>query len=121
MAMMDHSDEERLKRLANRIAEARKVNEDPARGVPDHHSQAQVAWRMVTELVAGLLVGLGIGMGLDALFGTRPIMLVLFTLLGFAAGVRVMLRTAQSIPAHGGDDAAAPPAARDNEEDGRRG
>jgi ATP synthase protein I len=46
-------------------------------------------------MVAGVLIGFGIGYGLDALFGTIPIFLVLFTLLGFVAGVRVMLRTAQ--------------------------
>ena len=48
-------------------------------------------------MVSGLGIGLGIGYGLDALFGTRPLMLVIFTLLGFAAGVRVMLRTAREV------------------------
>jgi ATP synthase protein I len=52
---------------------------------------------MVTELVAGMLLGLGIGWGLDALFGTAPIFLVVFALLGFAAGVRTMLRTAEEV------------------------
>jgi ATP synthase protein I len=94
--MMDPSDEARLKRLRDRLAEVRKAQE-PAPVRQDHHSQAHLAWRMVIELVAGLLVGFGIGLGLDALFGTRPFMLVLFTLLGFAAGVRTMLRTAREI------------------------
>ena len=53
--------------------------------------------RQVTELVSGLLIGFGIGYGLDVLFGTLPLLLILFTLLGFIAGVRVMLRTAQEI------------------------
>ena len=52
---------------------------------------------MVIELVSGLGLGFGIGYGLDVLFGTLPIFLVLFTLLGFAAGVNVMLRTAREI------------------------
>ncbi len=60
-------------------------------------SQANVAWQMVTELVAGIVIGLGIGLGLDALLGTKPIMLVLFVLLGFVAGVRVMMRTAADV------------------------
>ena len=89
---------ERLRRLNERLARLRRADE-PASGPPDHHSQAHIAWRMVTELVAGLLVGFGIGYGLDALFGTRPWLLVLFTLLGFAAGVRTMLRTAQEVQA----------------------
>ena len=50
---------------------------------------------MVIELVSGLGIGFGIGYGLDILLGTLPILLVLFTLLGFAAGVKTMLRTAQ--------------------------
>jgi ATP synthase protein I len=42
---------------------------------------------MVTELVVGMLMGLGIGYGLDHLFGTMPLFLIIFTILGFAAGV----------------------------------
>ena len=52
---------------------------------------------MVIELVAGLGIGFGIGYGLDCLFGTLPIFLVLFTMLGLAAGVKTMLRSAQEI------------------------
>ena len=52
---------------------------------------------MVIELVVGMVLGLAIGFGLDALFGTRPIFLVVFALLGFAAGVRTMLRTAEEV------------------------
>ena len=52
---------------------------------------------MVIELVVGMLLGLAIGFGLDALFGTRPVFLVVFALLGFAAGVRTMLRTAEEV------------------------
>ena len=63
----------------------------------EHYSQAQLAWRMVIELVAGLGIGFGIGYGLDSLFGTTPIFLVLFIFLGFAAGVNVMLRSAKEI------------------------
>ena len=52
---------------------------------------------MVIELVVGMVLGLAIGFGLDALFGTRPVFLVVFALLGFAAGVRTMLRTADEV------------------------
>ncbi len=91
--MPDPTDGDRLKELEARI-EALKGEEPQTRHQDEHYSQAQHGWRMVIELVAGLLVGVGIGYGLDRLFGTIPIFLVLFTLLGFAAGVRVMLRTA---------------------------
>ena len=57
------------------------------------------AWRMVIELVTGMGVGFGIGYGLDYAFGTLPIFLVIFCLMGFAAGVRVMIQTAQELAA----------------------
>ena len=68
---------------------------------------------MVVELVAGLGIGFGIGYGLDSLFGTIPIFLVLFTLLGLAAGVKTMLRTAQEIQ----EQKLADEAERDDERD----
>ena len=52
---------------------------------------------MIVELVVGILIGSGIGYGLDVFFGTLPWFLVPFTLLGFAAGVNVMLKTAKEL------------------------
>lgn len=92
----DRSDAERLKALEERIRKARGT-EAPKHHSEEHHSQAQLAWRMVTELVAGLLIGLGIGYGLDALLGTRPLLMVLFMFLGLAAGVKTMMRSAQEM------------------------
>jgi ATP synthase protein I len=34
---------------------------------------------------------------LDVLFGTRPIFLILFALLGFAAGIKTMMGTARQM------------------------
>ena len=58
---------------------------------------ANMAWRIVIELVAGIAIGFGIGYGLDWLFGTLPIFLILFIGFGFVAGVRTMMRTAQEV------------------------
>ena len=85
-----------MAQLEDNIANAKAVHR-PQSQIEDHHSQAHAGWRMVTELVAGLLIGFCIGYGLDSLFGTLPIFLVLFVLLGFAAGVKTMLRSAQDI------------------------
>ncbi|MER2507573.1 AtpZ/AtpI family protein [Amaricoccus sp.] len=87
---------ERLKRLENRIAAAKAARAEPERGQSEF-TQGSLAWRMVTELVAGMGLGIAVGFGLDWLFGTRPVFLVLFALLGFAAGVRTMLRTADEV------------------------
>lgn len=92
--MPEPEDSDRLKALDDRIKALK--GEEPDQNIQDtHYEQAHLGWRMVTELVAGLLIGLGIGYGLDTLLGTMPLFLVLFILLGFAAGVKVMLRTAQ--------------------------
>ncbi|PRY93548.1 ATP synthase protein I [Hasllibacter halocynthiae] len=88
--------ESRMARLEAKLAEARLRHAPPPREV-HAHDRAHVAWRMVIELVSGIGIGFGIGLGLDVLFGTRPFGLVLLTLLGFAAGVNVMLRTAKEI------------------------
>ena len=63
----------------------------------EHYSQAQHAWRMVTELVAGLGIGFGIGYGLDAALGTTPWLMLVFTILGLVAGVKTMISTAQEL------------------------
>jgi ATP synthase protein I len=88
---------ERLKRLENRINAAKATRAEPEGGHRGEFTQGSIAWRMVTELVVGMLLGLAIGWGLDHLFGTRPVFLVLFALLGFAAGIRTMLRTADEV------------------------
>ena len=94
--MTDPDEKQRMEQLEDKIANAKAVHR-PQSQIEDHHSQAHAGWRMVTELVAGLLIGFCIGYGLDSLFGTLPIFLVLFVLLGFAAGVKTMLRSAQDI------------------------
>ena len=97
--MAEHSDKARLAALERRIRSAKGEEAGPgtAARIVEGHNQAQLAWRMVIEMVAGIVIGLGIGYGLDSLFGTMPIFLVLFVLLGFAAWVRTMMRTATEV------------------------
>ncbi|MBY6057663.1 AtpZ/AtpI family protein [Leisingera daeponensis] len=94
--MTDDDQKQRMAQLEERLAAARKAQEPKPRA-DEHYSLANQAWRMVIELVAGLAIGFGIGYGLDLLFGTLPIFMVLFIMLGLAAGVKTMLRTAQEI------------------------
>ncbi len=90
------SDNDPLRDLGQRIQSAKQSYEDEPK-VEDHHSGLQHAWRMVIELVSGMAIGFGLGYGLDVLFGTLPIFMIVFTLLGFVAGVRTMLSTAREI------------------------
>ena len=89
-------DPQKLTELENRIARM-KAATAPKPAKEEHYTMANMAWRMVIELVAGIAIGFGVGYGLDWLFGTMPIFLVLFIGLGFVAGVRMMMRTAQEV------------------------
>ncbi|MFC3629812.1 AtpZ/AtpI family protein [Paracoccus angustae] len=89
------ADAARLRELEERLSRmtSRPEADTPMAG----YDKAHVAWRMVTEIVAGIVLGAGIGYGLDWLFGTLPVMLILFILLGFVAGIKVMMRTAAEL------------------------
>lgn len=96
---MSEHDAERLRKLEDKLAAIRR-REDAAKPVSkgeDQFSQANMAWRMVIELVSGLGIGFAIGYGLDWALGTTPWLLVIFILAGFAAGVKTMLGTARSM------------------------
>jgi ATP synthase protein I len=51
-------------------------------------------FRLSTELVGGVIVGAGIGWLLDRWLGISPWGLIVFLLLGFAAGVLNVMRAA---------------------------
>ena len=93
MSPPDHKD---LRKLGDRLDAFQKANE--ARNKPPPTSLG-VAFRFSTELVAGLLVGGGIGYGIDWLAGTKPIFLIVFFVLGAAAGIVNVWRAAKEINA----------------------
>ncbi len=67
---------------------------------PDTESQASAAataMRLGTELMAGALVGCFIGFWIDKATGLSPIFLIVFMLLGFAAGVRNIIRNMDKV------------------------
>jgi ATP synthase protein I len=55
-------------------------------------------FRLSSELVAGVVVGALIGWGFDRLLSTSPLGLIVFFLLGFAAGVLNVIRSAGVAP-----------------------
>ncbi len=95
--MSDDPDLVRLRALEAKLAKAQGKSVEKAGKAGTSFSQGELAWRMVIELVTGMLLGLVIGYGLDALFGTLPIFLVIFALFGFAAGIRTMMQTAKQM------------------------
>ncbi len=58
-------------------------------------SGLSLAFRIGVELVAALIVGVGIGLLLDHWLGTKPWMLLLFFVLGSAAGIINVFRVTE--------------------------
>jgi ATP synthase protein I len=78
------------KRLDKQRAERESGTDTPAAGRPGFGT----ALRLGADFVAGVVVGAAIGWGFDALLGSSPWGLIVFLLLGFAAGILSVLRTA---------------------------
>ena len=84
---------EDLQRLGERLDEVRRHGED--KNVRPPPTSLGVAFRFATELLAAVIAGGAMGWGLDWLFGTRPILTVVFFLFGIAAGIRNVLQSAK--------------------------
>jgi len=105
-----------LKDLEVRLSDARKragIQRDEDRdasagGPPPQGSAMGLAFRVGAELVAGLAVGGGIGWWLDRWLGTKPFLLLLFFVLGGAAGMLNVYRLvrAMNAPADGNGGSA---------------
>lgn len=86
----------RLRRLGDALARERASHppENDRGRARDAATGFARGFRLATELVAGVLVGAGIGWALDRLIGTSPFGLIVFLLLGFAAGVVNVVKAA---------------------------
>lgn len=85
----------RLQRLGERLTSASRPSEngsDPRQAA--NASAYARGFRMSTELVAGVVVGAVIGWLIDRWLGISPWGLIVFLLLGFAAGVLNVMRAA---------------------------
>ena len=85
----------RLQRLGKRLAQANRLSENGSgpRQIADLSGLAR-GFRVSTELVAGVIVGAAIGWLLDRWLGISPWGLIVFLLLGFAAGILNVMRAA---------------------------
>jgi ATP synthase protein I len=85
----------RLQSLGDRLKTTGRPSEDVSgpRQTTDHSAMAK-GFRLSTELVAGVLVGAMIGWLLDRWLGISPWGMIVFLLLGFAAGVLNVMRAA---------------------------
>jgi ATP synthase protein I len=88
--MSDRDEPSPLKDLDDRLSRLRRHEgreRSKSRGMADARSGLGFAMRIGVELVAALAVGTGIGVLLDRWLGTAPWLMLVFFVLGSAAGV----------------------------------
>ena len=95
----DDPDQRRLDDLGKRIDAVREQTAE-ARPAP---SSLSAIWRLSTELVAAVFVGAVLGVWFDRLTGLRPLGIILFLILGVAAGFTMVFRTARLLDARTSD------------------
>ena len=91
----------RLTRLGEKLGRAhrnRPTESSRAQRPASDPSALARGFRLSTELVAGVLVGAAIGWLIDRWLGTSPLGMIVFLLLGFAAGVLNVMRAAGVAP-----------------------
>ena len=92
----DDPDARRLADIEERLRKAREKR-DEVRQVEAPNSKLGIAFRLVTELMAAVIVGGAMGWGLDRLLGTGPFLLIVMFMIGVAAGIYTVVRTAQQM------------------------
>ena len=108
-----HTDEAalsaRLQRLGEGLGQARRADrpsDGPGEDRATTASGYAKGFRLSSELVAGVLVGAGLGWLIDRWVGIAPWGLIVFLLLGFAAGVLNVMRSAGVVAGGVPDDGA---------------
>ena len=86
----------RLKRLGERLDHQQGTGRQVEAGPSSKSDPSALArgFRLSTELVGGVAVGAFIGWALDRMLGIKPWGMIVFLLLGFAAGVVNVMRAA---------------------------
>ena len=86
----------RLQRLGERLDQQKGTSRHVESGSSSKSDPSAIArgFRLSTELVGGVAVGAFIGWALDKWLGTTPWGMIVFLLLGFAAGVINVMRAA---------------------------
>lgn len=92
---------EPLKDLQQRLKAAQAKTEEPVRAAAGTRagSGMAVGLQIAVELIAGIAIGVGLGWFLDGWLGTKPWMLLVFTIVGFVAGLMNVIRRAKQLEA----------------------
>jgi ATP synthase protein I len=88
---------ESLERRLDRLQEAETKRTESLQPDPNYRLGQLVLGHLIGAPVGGCVIGLG----LDALFGTKPWLMLLFLLVGFGVGVRNIVRISKTPPGNG--------------------
>ena len=87
-----------LRTITSRLERARETFQDPlvkpSTGMSERSSVLSLAFRVAVEIVSAVAIGFGIGWCLDDWVGTKPWLMVMFVMIGFAAGMLNIYRMA---------------------------
>jgi ATP synthase protein I len=102
----------RLQRLNEGLGHARGSARPPSDSADADRATTASGYargfRLSSELVAGVVVGAGIGWLIDRWLGVSPWGLIVFVLLGFAAGVLNVMRSAGLVAGAAFEDGTRP-------------
>ncbi len=108
----------RLQDLDSRLAAEKKQTAEVEKSSMQYQGASDYSkgYRLISEFVAGILVGAAVGYGLDYVFHTLPLFLIIFLLAGFGAGMVNMSRAAnRSVPT--AEELAKMPKPHDDEDE----
>jgi ATP synthase protein I len=113
---------QRASELGKRLDEVHARKLPPAGNARSRGTALGEAFKIVAELMVGVVVGGGVGWALDRALGSAPWLMMLFLILGFAAGLSNVVRTARKMQAASEPmQRNAPSVADDEEDEGRTG
>ena len=87
-----------LKEISTRLEIAKKnIRGFQKDGERSNASSLGKALKISTELVAAVVVGSTIGFLLDSWFGTKPLLIICFFIMGVAAGILSVFKSAKKM------------------------
>jgi ATP synthase protein I len=101
--------DEALRRLTERADALRAQTQRPVHSYAGEQAAGQ-AYRILAELLGGVLLGLAVGFIADRIFRTTPWGLIAGVLLGFALSIWMARRTANRLMAQARQERGAAPA-----------
>ncbi len=85
-----------LEALDKRIESLSEGTESKKKSKGEGKGNFDLAIRIISDLIAGVVVGLGIGMVLDDVFDKKPLFMIIFLFMGSIAGFLNVYRTVQA-------------------------